>query len=86
MLIFINRIILTPNKENVSCFLIIVLFFSFSFVLLISYDKQFVRNYLISVNFDMKTPMELPSDLVETTREKYIQIFIKLTGHQPDLN
>lgn len=38
------------------------------------------------MNFDQKTPMELPSDLIELTREKYIHIFFKLTGYEPDLS
>jgi phosphoribosylaminoimidazole-succinocarboxamide synthase len=46
-----------------------------------SFDKQFVRNYLESINFDKSGPgVELPGDVVEKTSEKYIEAFEKLTG------
>ncbi|MCM8758878.1 MAG: phosphoribosylaminoimidazolesuccinocarboxamide synthase [Candidatus Omnitrophica bacterium] len=46
-----------------------------------SLDKQYVRNYLESIDWDKKTPVpELPPDVVEKTREKYWQIFKILTG------
>lgn len=46
-----------------------------------SYDKQFVRDYLESIGFDKKPPgPELPPDIVEKTRAKYLDAFEKLTG------
>jgi len=46
-----------------------------------SYDKQFVRNYLESINFDKSGPgVEIPPDIQEKTSEKYIQAYEKLTG------
>ncbi len=46
-----------------------------------SFDKQFVRNYLESINFDKSGPgVELPDDIVEKTSEKYIEACEKLTG------
>ena len=46
-----------------------------------SFDKQFVRNYLESINFDKSGPgVELPEDIVTKTSEKYIDAYEKLTG------
>ena len=46
-----------------------------------SFDKQFVRNYLESINFDKSGPgVQLPDDIVEKTSEKYIEAYEKLTG------
>lgn len=45
-----------------------------------SFDKQFVRNYLLSINFNKKPPAPiLPDYVIETTRKKYIEIFKILT-------
>ncbi len=47
-----------------------------------SLDKQFVRDYLESVSWDKSPPApELPNDVVEKTREKYLQAFYELTGN-----
>ena len=46
-----------------------------------SYDKQFVRDYLLSINFNMQTPPpKLPADIIRKTSEKYIDIYKKITG------
>jgi len=46
-----------------------------------SFDKQFVRNYLESINFDKSGPgVELPEDIVAKTSGKYIEGYEKLTG------
>ncbi len=46
-----------------------------------SFDKQFVRNYLESINFDKSGPgVELPDDIVEKTSVKYIEGYERLTG------
>ena len=48
-----------------------------------SYDKQFVRNYLESINFDKSGPgVELPEDIAAKTSDKYIQAYEQLTGKQ----
>lgn len=46
-----------------------------------SFDKQFVRDYLNTLDWD-KTPPgpELPDDVVAGTRERYWQVFRALTG------
>ena len=46
-----------------------------------SFDKQFVRNYLESINFDKSGPgVELPEDIAAKTSDKYIQAYELLTG------
>lgn len=46
-----------------------------------SYDKQFVRDYLISIKFNMQPPPPpLPEDIIRKTSEKYLDIYKKLTG------
>jgi len=46
-----------------------------------SYDKQFVRDYLLSINFNKQPPPpDLPDDIISKTSEKYLDIFKKLTG------
>jgi phosphoribosylaminoimidazole-succinocarboxamide synthase len=46
-----------------------------------SFDKQFVRNYLESINFDKSGPgVKLPDDVVKKTSEKYIECYELLTG------
>lgn len=46
-----------------------------------SFDKQFVRNYLDTLDWD-KTPPgpELPEEIVTRTREKYVEAYERLTG------
>jgi len=46
-----------------------------------SFDKQFVRDYLISIKFNMQPPPPpLPDDIIRKTSEKYLDIYKKLTG------
>lgn len=46
-----------------------------------SYDKQFVRDYLLTSNWDKKPPAPvLPEDIVKKTSEKYLSALLKLTG------
>ena len=48
-----------------------------------SYDKQFVRDYLISINFNKQPPPpHLPEDIIEKTSEKYLEVLFKLTGEK----
>jgi len=46
-----------------------------------SFDKQFVRNYLDTLDWD-KTPPgpELPDEIVANTRAKYVEAYERLTG------
>jgi phosphoribosylaminoimidazole-succinocarboxamide synthase len=46
-----------------------------------SYDKQFVRDYLLSINFNKQPPPPLlPEEIINKTSEKYREIYNKLTG------
>jgi phosphoribosylaminoimidazole-succinocarboxamide synthase len=46
-----------------------------------SFDKQFVRDYLESIRWNKQPPVpSLPGDVVERTREKYLEAFRLLTG------
>lgn len=46
-----------------------------------SFDKQFVRDWLESTGWDKNPPApRLPQEVVEKTRQKYIEAFCKLTG------
>lgn len=46
-----------------------------------SFDKQFVREYLESTDWDKNSdPPELPAEIVNKTREKYIDAYERLTG------
>ncbi|ROR72555.1 phosphoribosylaminoimidazolesuccinocarboxamide synthase [Bogoriella caseilytica] len=52
-----------------------------------SYDKQFVRDWLTSpdANWDRAAdapPPPLPAEIVERTRDRYVQAFERLTGEQ----
>ena len=46
-----------------------------------SFDKQFVRDYLETLDWD-KTPPgpKLPQDIIEKTSEKYLEAYERLTG------
>lgn len=46
-----------------------------------SYDKQFLRNWLISSGWDKEsTPPQIPDDIIKKTSEKYLQAYKALTG------
>jgi phosphoribosylaminoimidazole-succinocarboxamide synthase len=46
-----------------------------------SYDKQFVRDYLESIRWDKRPPVpDLPAEIVEGTRRRYLEIYRRLTG------
>ena len=46
-----------------------------------SYDKQFVRDYLETLDWDKTAPgPELPADVIEKTARKYQEAMEKLTG------
>lgn len=45
-----------------------------------SFDKQFVRDYLLSLSWDQKPPApRLPDDVVRKTSEKYLEVLTLLT-------
>ncbi len=46
-----------------------------------SFDKQFVRDWLVGTDWDKNSdPPALPDDVVAKTREKYIEAYERLTG------
>ena len=46
-----------------------------------SFDKQFLRDYLVSSGWDRNSPPpELPSEIVEKTAQRYEEAFYRLTG------
>ncbi|MGD8306936.1 MAG: phosphoribosylaminoimidazolesuccinocarboxamide synthase [Ignavibacteria bacterium] len=46
-----------------------------------SYDKQIIRDYLLSINFNKQPPPpDLPETIIEKTSSKYLEIYEKLTG------
>jgi phosphoribosylaminoimidazole-succinocarboxamide synthase len=48
-----------------------------------SFDKQFVRDWLESTGWDKNSPPPpLPEEIVEKTREKYIEAYTRLTGRE----
>jgi phosphoribosylaminoimidazole-succinocarboxamide synthase len=48
-----------------------------------SFDKQFVRNYLNTLDWGKTYPgPELPADVVANTRRKYLEAFALLTGKE----
>ncbi len=47
-----------------------------------SFDKQFLRDYLIEINWPKQPPPpKLPSEVIEKTRDKYLEALKRLTGH-----
>lgn len=48
-----------------------------------SFDKQFVRNYLETLDWNKQPPApELPSEIVEATTERYLEAYKILTGKE----
>jgi phosphoribosylaminoimidazole-succinocarboxamide synthase len=48
-----------------------------------SYDKQFVRDYLERIGWNKQPPVpSLPDDVVEGTRQKYLEAYRRLTGQE----
>ena len=44
-----------------------------------SFDKQFLRDYLLSINWNQKPPApELPPDIIEKTKARYYEAFRRL--------
>jgi len=46
-----------------------------------SFDKQFVRDWLLTTGWDKNSPPpDVPADVVAKTREKYLEAYQRLTG------
>ncbi|MBI4279153.1 MAG: phosphoribosylaminoimidazolesuccinocarboxamide synthase [Armatimonadetes bacterium] len=49
----------------------------------ISFDKQFVRDYLESIGWNKQPPAPpLPTDAVEATRARYLEAYRRITGRE----
>jgi phosphoribosylaminoimidazole-succinocarboxamide synthase len=47
----------------------------------LSFDKQYVRDYLETLNWDKRAPAPaLPEDVIQKTSEKYQEAYLRLTG------
>ena len=52
-----------------------------------SFDKQYVRDHLISINYNRKPPgPKLPDDIIRNTRKKYLEALTQLTGDSHGLD
>lgn len=48
-----------------------------------SFDKQFVRDYLLTLTWDKKPPApHLPADIIEKTSERYQEAYRRITGKE----
>jgi phosphoribosylaminoimidazole-succinocarboxamide synthase len=46
-----------------------------------SFDKQFLRDYLVSIGWNKTPPApELPNEIIEKTRQKYLEAYERLVG------
>ena len=46
-----------------------------------SFDKQYVRDHLIAINYNKQPPgPELPDNIIRNTRKKYLEALTQLTG------
>jgi phosphoribosylaminoimidazole-succinocarboxamide synthase len=52
----------------------------------VSFDKQYVRNWLDESGWDKESPPpELPAEVVRGTLERYVEAFRRITGREPAL-
>lgn len=52
----------------------------------VSFDKQYVRNWLDGAGWDHEAPApELPEDVVEGTLARYVEAFRRIAGRDPEL-
>jgi phosphoribosylaminoimidazole-succinocarboxamide synthase len=52
----------------------------------VSLDKQYVRNWLDDCGWDHDSPPpELPEDVVTGTRQRYLEAYRRIAGHDPEL-
>ena len=53
----------------------------------VSFDKQYVRNWLDETGWDHESPPpELPEEVLEGTLSRYVEAFRRVTGVEPDLD
>ncbi len=52
-----------------------------------SFDKQFIRDYLETLDWDKKAPgPKLPENIIEASSERYVDAYRMLTGEEPQLD
>jgi phosphoribosylaminoimidazole-succinocarboxamide synthase len=52
---------------------------------LVAYDKQYVRDYLTQCGWDRASaPPALPAEVVDATRARYVETYLRLTGRKLD--
>ena len=52
-----------------------------------SYDKQYLRDYLLAIEWNQKPPApDLPEEVVRNTRAKYLEALHQLTGRRYDFS
>ena len=52
----------------------------------VSYDKQFVRNWLDEGGWDRESrPPDLPAEVIAGTLERYLEAFRRITGDEPEM-
>ena len=52
----------------------------------VSFDKQYVRNWVDDVGWDHESPPpELPAEVVDGTLSRYVEAFRRITGREPKL-
>lgn len=50
-----------------------------------SFDKQYVRDWAVSSGWDRRVPApEVPAEVVDATRARYVEVYEKLTGNRWD--
>ena len=50
-----------------------------------SFDKQYVRDYLLAIKWNKQPPVpSLPDEVIARTREKYVEALRRLAGHGVD--
>jgi phosphoribosylaminoimidazole-succinocarboxamide synthase len=51
-----------------------------------SFDKQFVRDWLLAAGWDRTPPGPvLPDDVIDGTRQRYFEAYRRVTGHELDM-
>lgn len=45
-----------------------------------SFDKQYLRDWLSDNGYEGSAPERLPPDVIEATRQKYVEVYEKITG------
>lgn len=48
-----------------------------------SLDKEYLRNWLRANGYEENPPRALPREVIEKTKEKYLQCYEKIVGHGP---